>query len=77
MLEIASALTYSEYEDIKNCGISKMMWDTLAIIYGGDANFKRAKDESLRGQFDDMKMLESETIAQYCERVKDVVNFLD
>ena len=50
------------------------MWDKLAKIYGGDTNVKRAKAESLRGKFDDMRMLESETIPQYCERVKDVVN---
>ena len=63
MLEIASALTYSKYEDIKNCGTAKLMWDTLATIYGGDTNVLRAKVESLRGKFDDMKMQEDETIA--------------
>ena len=50
------------------------MWDKLATIYGGDKNFNIAKVESLRGKFDEMRMLESETIAQYCERIKDVVN---
>ena len=50
------------------------MWDTLAKIYGGDKNVKRSKVESLRGKFDDMRILESETIAQYCERIIGVIN---
>ena len=66
ILEIASIRTYSEYKDINMRDTAKLMWDTLAIIYGGDTNVKRAKVESLRGKFDNMKMLENETIAQYC-----------
>ena len=54
--------------------LQKIWRDTLAIVYGGDTNVNRAKAETLRCKFDDMKMLESETIAQYCERIKDVVN---
>ena len=50
------------------------MWDTLHTIYGGDKNVLRAKYESLRGKFDDMRMQEGENISQYCSRIKDVVN---
>ena len=32
------------------------MWNKLKDIYGGDDNVKRAKAESLRGQFDQTKM---------------------
>ena len=74
MLEIASTLPYFEYEDIKNCANAKLMWDKLGTIYGGDKNVNRAKFESLRGKFHDMRMLDSETISQYCVRVKDVIN---
>lgn len=74
ILEIASTLSYSEYEDVKLCNSAKLMWDALATIYGGDTNVKRTKVKSLRGKFDDMKMLENETITQYCVRVKDGVN---
>ena len=45
----------------------------MGTIYGGDINVNRAKAESLRGKFNDMKMLDSETISQYYVRVKDVV----
>ena len=46
------------------------MWKKLKEIYGGDDNVRRAKDESLRGQFDQMRMREDENIAKYVERIK-------
>ena len=74
MLEIASTLSYSKYEDVKDCLNANLMSSTLDKIYGGDTNVNRAKSKSLRGKFDDMRMLESENIFQYCTRLKDVVN---
>ena len=70
MLEIASALSYVEFDDIKNLDSVKKMWDALTTIYGGDINVLRAKDESLKGNFDDMRMEEGENIAQYVTRTK-------
>ena len=46
------------------------MWKKIKEIYGGGDNVKRAKVESLRGQFDQMKMREDENIAKYVERIK-------
>ena len=74
MLEIASALSYVEYDDIKGCSTAHQMWKTLSDIYGGDDNVKRAKRESLRGKFDDMKIEEGENVAQYGARMKEVVS---
>ena len=74
MLEIASALSYVEFDDIKSTNIAKKMWDSLHTIYGGDKNVLRVKSESLRGKFDGMIMQEGENISQYCSRIKDVVN---
>ena len=48
---------------IKGLDSAKKMWDALDIIYGGDKNVQRAKLESLRGKFDDMRMEEGETIS--------------
>ena len=73
MLEIASALSYVEYDDIKGCDNAHKMWETLSTIYGGDDNIKKAKRESLRGKFDDMKMEEGENVSQYGARMKEVV----
>ena len=46
------------------------MWNKLKEIYGGDENVRRAKVESLKGQFDQMRMREDKNIAKYVERVK-------
>ena len=74
MLEIASSLSYAEFDDIKGCDTTKKMWDALNTIYGGEKNVQRAKYESLRGKFDDMKTEEGENIAQYVARRKEVVS---
>ena len=70
MLEIASALSYAKFDDIKGCDSENKMWDSLHTIYGGDKNFLRAKAKSLRGKFDDMRMEEGGNIVQYCAGVK-------
>ena len=70
MLEIASTLSYAKYDDIKGFDIANKMWTTLSTIYGGDENVQRAKRESLKGNFDDMKMEEGENDAQYGARMK-------
>ena len=57
MLEIASALSYVEFDDIKGFDSVKKMWDVLHTIYGSDKNVLWAKVESLRGKFDDMRIL--------------------
>jgi hypothetical protein len=74
MIDIASALSYEEFDDIKDCKTAFAMWNKLKDIYGGDDNVKRAKAESLRGQFDQLRMREDENIAKYVERVKAVVS---
>ena len=76
MLEIVSALIYLEFDDIKALDSTKKMWDSLGIIYGGDKNVLRAKAESLKGKFDDMRMEEGENVAQYVARIKEVVNVI-
>ena len=58
MLEITFSLSYDEFDDIKSLDSAKKMWDSLQTIYGGDMNVLRAKVESLRGKFDDIRMQE-------------------
>ena len=70
MLEIASALTYAKFDDIKGYDSTKKMWDYLYTIYEGDTNVLRTRSKSLRGKFDDMKMQEGENIAQHFSKIK-------
>lgn len=74
MLEIASSLRYFKFNHIKGVDTTKKMWDDLHTIYGGDTNVQRAKAESIRGRFDDMRMEKGENIVQYVARIKEVVN---
>lgn len=74
MMELGVACTDVKFNDIKDCDTTQKMWDKLNLIYSGDANVKRAKAESLRGRFDDMKMKEGENIVQYTNRLKEVVH---
>ena len=52
MIDISSALNYFEFDEVKDCPTAFDMWDELEKIYRGDDNVKRAKEKSLRGQFD-------------------------
>ena len=70
MIDIASALSYEESDDIKECKTTFEMWNKVKDLYDGDDNVRRAKAESLRGQFDQMRMREDENIAKYVERIK-------
>ena len=65
MINIASSISYDEFDEIKGYKLAYSMWKKVKEIYGGDDNVK-----ILRGQFDQMKMREDENIAEYVERIK-------
>ena len=56
MIDIASALSYVEFDEIKDCKISLEMRTKMKDIYGGDENVRRAKEERIRGKFDQIRM---------------------
>ena len=62
MLEIASSLSYIEFDDINECDTSKKMWNAIGKIYGVEKYVLKEKSKSLRGKFDDMRMQEGENI---------------
>ena len=43
MIDIASALSYEEFDDIKDYKSTFEMWNKLQEVYGGDDNVTRAK----------------------------------
>ena len=49
MIDIALALSYEEFDEIKDYTTAHQMWIKLKEIYGGDENVRRANTESLRG----------------------------
>lgn len=54
----------------------KEAWEIWVKSFQGVDKVKKVKLQSLRGDFEALKMMESETISDYCSRVKAVVNQL-
>ena len=52
MIDIPSTLNYAKFDEVKYFPTAHKMWNKLKNIYEGDDNVRRAKVESLRGQFD-------------------------
>lgn len=73
MEALISSLFDIKFIDVQDKVNLKEVWDTLENIYGGDEHVKQAKEESLRGKFEDMQMVEGETIQQYGIRIKTIV----
>ena len=63
MVDIASTISYKEFDEIKGCKTTHDMWIMLEKIFGGDENVKRDKAKSLIGQFYQMRMKEDENIS--------------
>ena len=77
MVDIAFALSYIEFDEVKDYKTAHEMWNKLKDIYGGGDNVRRSKVESLRGQFDQMKMREDENITKYVEIIKASVSAIN
>lgn len=73
MIDMASSISYVEFDDVKDCTTTKKMWDKFAKIHGGDKNVLRAKEKSLSGKFDDMR-IKGEIVARNCGQIKEEVN---
>jgi hypothetical protein len=59
---------------VMQCKLTKEIWDKLKIIYEGDGKVKQAKLQTLRAQFENLKMKEDKNITEYLQRVDEVVN---
>jgi len=54
--------------------ITKEIWDKIVLSYEGDNQVKCAKLQSLRIQYETLKMHNDESIASYFLRIDDIVN---
>jgi hypothetical protein len=71
---ILSGLSINVFVKVMHCKSAKELWDKLKVIYEGDSKVKQAKLQTLRAQFENLKMKEEENIAEYLQRVDEIVN---
>jgi hypothetical protein len=59
---------------VLNRNNEKQLWDKLETIYEGDSKVKRDKLQTLKVQYDGLKMKDEENISEYFERIDIIVN---
>ena len=62
------------FAKIATCEIAMEAWDFLEIEVYGDEKVRTINIQSLRREFQNLKMIESEKIDEYCTRVMNIVN---
>ena len=71
---LLSSLSKKVLAKVLTCTSAKQLWDKLGIIYAGDSEVKRAKLQTLKAEFEGLKMKEEENICHYFERIDTIVN---
>lgn len=74
MFHIQIALDKSLFPRISRAKTTKDTWDTLQEDYQGSDQVKVVKLQTLKRDFENLKIQEVESVSDYCVRVKDVVN---
>ena len=59
---------------VLTCKSEKELWDKLETIYAGDSKVKMEKLQSLKVQYESLKMKDEENISEYFERIENLVN---
>ena len=62
------------FEKISTCETAKEAWDFLEIEVYNDEKVRTINLQTLRREFQNLKMIESEKIDEYCTRVMNTVN---
>jgi hypothetical protein len=71
---IQNSVDDSIFSKITGAGTSKQAWDILKSSYQGNDRVKTVKLQTLRMQFETLRMTESENVDQFMTRVMGIVN---
>jgi gag-polypeptide of LTR copia-type len=66
----------SGFEKIAGAKTSKEAWETLEKAYKGEDRVKQVRLQTLRGEFENLRMKELEDVSDYITRVEMMVNQL-
>ncbi|XP_017410482.2 uncharacterized protein LOC108322762 [Vigna angularis] len=68
------AVDESGFEKIVNAKSTKEAWQILEKVYKGDNRVKQIRLQTLRGEFESLRMEEKERVTEYISRVEAVAN---
>jgi hypothetical protein len=71
---LCQALSPSEFARISNCEVAKDAWQILETIYEGTKLVKSAKLQMLISKFEEIKMLEEETLREFYTKNSELRN---
>lgn len=61
---------------VMHCKFSKEVWEKLNSIYHRNDRLNQANIKTLRGNFEELKMIEEEKVAGYLLRIDEIVNVI-
>jgi len=71
---LLGCLSQSEFVKVMQYKSAKEIWDKIVLSYEGDEQVKRAKLQTLRIQYENLRMHNDESVANYFLRVDEIVN---
>ncbi|CAM8943912.1 unnamed protein product [Rhodiola kirilowii] len=74
MNAIFSGVNGKNFKMISNCEIAKKAWDILRIAQEGTTKVKISRMETVTSKFENLRMQEDETIADFNTRILDISN---
>ncbi|CAM8986897.1 unnamed protein product [Rhodiola kirilowii] len=77
LFAIFQAMEEPIFEKISEAETSHKAWTILENAYKGDERVMRMRLQTLRGDFESLRMADSESVSTYCDRVQAVVSNLN
>eukprot|EP00253_Pinus_taeda_P017472 PITA_17472 len=71
---LLGCLSQSEFIKVMQYKTAKEIWDKIVLSYEGDEKVKQAKLQTLRIQYENLRMYNDESVANYFLRIDEIVN---
>ena len=71
---LLGSLSQSKFVKVMQLKTAKEIWDKIVLRYEGDEQVKREKLKTLRIQYENLRMHNDESVANYFLRIDEIVN---